>query len=117
MEKALGYKICKHKRPHHSEDYSRHGETSSSDMRDMIIDPKKEGEHQTPVQPGGGAGPHGSTLPNPGHPGPGMPSAHGGNPDLSCYPSPPKHYAGPQTQSESLNCFLIRSSSVVHADP
>lgn len=94
MEKALGYKICSHKHTHEHEDWSRHGETSSPDMRDMIIDPSKEGQHGTPVAPGGGAGPHGSQLPNPGRPGPGMPSAHGGNPDLSCYPPPPKHYSG-----------------------
>jgi len=94
MEKALGYKICSRKDHQAKKNYQRHSKPGGHDMNDMIINPDTEGEHQTPVQPGGGAGPHGSQLPNPSHPGPGMPDAHGGNPDLSCYPPPPKHYKG-----------------------
>ena len=103
MEKALGYKICSGKPSEPEQDYSRHDATGRSDMEDMIIDPSKETEHQTPVQPGGGAGPHGSQLPSSGHPGPGMPSAHGGHPDPSCYPSPPRHYSGSQSGISAIS--------------
>jgi hypothetical protein len=88
MEKALGYKICSHKKGEHPQN------NNATDTSDMIMNPDDEGEHQTPVEPGGGPGPHGSLLPNPGHPGPGYPDAHGGNPDPNCYPSPPRHYPG-----------------------
>ena len=103
MEKALGYKICSHKKPKTEEEYSREKTTRTSDMSDMIIDPRTEGQHQTPVKPGGGPGPHGSQLPNPGNPGPGMPSAHGGNPDMSCYPSPPNHHRANEPKMNTMS--------------
>lgn len=95
MEKALGYKICSHRKGEHPEHHREHKGSSEPDMSDMIMNPATENKHETPVKPGGGAGPHGSRLPNPAHPGPGYPDAHGGTPDPSCYPPPPKHYSGP----------------------
>ena len=93
MEKALGYKICSR-----GKIGSYSGASGPVDTSDMIIQPGDADKHETPVIPGGGAGPHGSQLPRssnpgPGYPepsysGPGHPGGHGGNPDPSCHAAP-----------------------------